>query len=78
MSTKEAAAACANGLAVDKDYVYIAHGAAGLIVLKKNDLSFVTRTRHNGGNSANYISLHPNGYIYVAYGKSKVQVFAWK
>lgn len=78
MSTKEAAAACANGLAVDKDYVYIAHGAAGLIVLKKNDLSFVTRTRHNGGNSANYISLHPNGYIYAAYGKSKVQVFAWK
>lgn len=78
MSTKEAAAACANGLAVDKDYVYIAHGAAGLIVLKKNDLSFVTRTRHNGGNSANYISLHPNGYVYVAYGKSKVQVFAWK
>ena len=78
MSVKEAEAACANGLAVDKDYVYIAHGGAGLIVLKKNDLSFVTRTRHNGGNSANYISLHSNGYIYVAYGKSKVQVFAWK
>lgn len=78
MSTMEAAAACANGLAVDKDYVYIAHGGAGLIVLKKNDLSFVARTRAGSGKSANYISLHPNGYIYVAYGKSKIQVFAWK
>lgn len=78
MSTKEAAAACANGLAIDNNYVYIAHGGAGLIVLKKNDLSFVTRTRYHGGNSANYISINPDGYIYVAYGKSKVQVYAWK
>lgn len=78
MSTKEAAAACANGLAVDNNYVYIAHGGAGLIVLKKNDLSYVTRTRYTGGNSANYISLNADGYIYVAYGKSKVQVYAWK
>ena len=78
MSSKEAAAACANGLAVDNNYVYIAHGGAGLIVLKKNDLSFVTRTRYTGGNSANYIALHTDGYIYVAYGKSKVQVYAWK
>lgn len=78
MSVKEAAAACANGLAVDNNYVYIAHGGAGLIVLKKDDLSFVTRTRYAGGNSANYISINPDGYIYVAYGKSKVQVYAWK
>lgn len=78
MSNKEAAAACANGLAVDNNYVYIAHGGAGLIVLKKNDLSYVTRTRYTGGNSANYISLNADGYIYVAYGKSKVQVYAWK
>lgn len=78
MSVKEAAAACANGLAVDNNYVYIAHGGAGLIVLKKDDLSFVTRTRYTGGNSANYISINPDGYIYVAYGKSKVQVYAWK
>lgn len=78
MSSKEATAACANGLAVDNNYVYIAHGGAGLIVLKKNDLSFVTRTRYTGGNSANYIALHTDGYIYVAYGKSKVQVYAWK
>lgn len=78
MSVKEAAASCANGLAVGDDYVYVAHGGAGLVVLDKNDLSFVTRTRHNGGNSANYVSLHEDGYIYVAYGKSNVQVFGWK
>ncbi len=78
MTTKEAAASCANGLAVDGKYVYVAHGGAGLIVLNKEDLSFVTRTKYNGGNSANYVNLNPDGYIYVAYGKSNVQVFAWK
>ena len=78
MTTKEAAASCANGLAVDGKYVYVAHGGAGLIVLNKSDLSFVTRTKYNGGNSANYVNLNPDGYIYVAYGKSNVQVFAWK
>ncbi len=78
ISTKEAASYCANGLAVDGKYVYVAHGGAGLVVLNKEDLSFVTRTRYNGGNSANYVNLNPDGYIYVAYGKSNVQVFVWK
>lgn len=78
VSAKEAAASCANGLAVKDNYVYVAHGGAGLVVLNKDDLKFVTRSRHNGGNSANYVNVHPDGYIYVAYGKSKVQVFGWK
>lgn len=78
MSVKEAESYCANGLALDANYVYVAHGGAGVIVLNKADLSLVTRTRYHGGNSANYISINPDGYIYVAYGKSKVQVYAWK
>ncbi|MDE6342621.1 MAG: hypothetical protein K2K93_09905, partial [Muribaculaceae bacterium] len=78
LTPKERAACCANGLAVDGKYVYVAHGGAGLVVLNKSDLSYVTRTRYNGGNSANYVNLNPDGYIYVAYGKSNVQVFAWK
>lgn len=78
LTPKERAACCANGLAVDGQYVYVAHGGAGLVVLNKSDLSYVTRTRYNGGNSANYVNLNPDGYIYVAYGKSNVQVFAWK
>lgn len=78
LTPKERAACCANGLAVDSKYVYVAHGGAGLVVLNKSDLSYVTRTRYNGGNSANYVNLNPDGYIYVAYGKSNVQVFAWK
>lgn len=68
----------ANGLAVDDNYVYVAHGTAGLVVLDKQTLKFVTRTRYTGGKSANYISLNEDGYIYVAYGLSKVQVYGWK
>ncbi len=79
LTENEAKAACANGLAVGNDgYLYVAHGGAGLVVLDKDDLSYVTRTRHNGGASANYVALHTDGYMYVAYGKSNVQVFGWK
>ncbi len=79
LTENEAKAACANGLAVGNDgYLYVAHGGAGLVVLDKDDLSYVTRTRHNGGASANYVALHTDGYMYVAYGKSNVQIFGWK
>ncbi len=77
-SLKERDSYCANGLAVDDRYVYVAHGGAGLIVLDKKDLSFVTRTRNVGKASANYVSLNEDGYIYVAYGLAKVHVYAWK
>ncbi len=79
LTENEAKAACANGLAVGNDgYLYVAHGGAGLVVLDKANLTYVTRTRHNGGASANYVALHTDGYMYVAYGKSNVQVFGWK
>lgn len=83
MSQKEADSYCANGLAVDDKYVYVAHGGAGLIVLNKEDLTFVTRTRYNGGKSANYVKLSSetfstDQYIYVAYGMSNLQIFAWR
>lgn len=76
LTEKEAAAACANGLAVDENYIYVAHGGAGIVLLDKNDLSYVTRTKNHSG-SANYVAL-ANDYIYVAYGLSKVQVYRLK
>ncbi len=78
-----------NGVAVDENYVYVACGGYGLVVLKKSDLSEVChRKAYNTGfnaegkyeegatkaNSANYVAVS-GGNIYVAYGKSRVQVF---
>lgn len=63
---------CANGVAVDKKYVYVAYGTRGLVVLDRNTLKKVTsfvRSR-----SANYVTL-AGGYIYVAYGRNSLQVF---
>ena len=65
-------AICANGVAVDANYVYIAYGSRGLVVLDRNTLervsSFVSMR------SANYVTL-ANGYIYVAYGRDCLKVF---
>lgn len=65
-------AICANGVAVDANYVYIAYGSRGLVVLDRNTLkrvsSFVSMR------SANYVTL-ANGYIYVAYGRNCLKVF---
>lgn len=74
LTKKRVNAACANGLAVDDKYVYIAHGGAGVFILDKNDLSHVANTRNDAGGSANYISLKDD-ILFVAYGKSKVQVY---
>lgn len=65
-------AICANGVAVDAKYVYIAYGTRGLVVLDRSTLkkvsSFVSMR------SANYVAL-ANGYIYVAYGRDCLKVF---
>ncbi len=64
--------AYANGLFVDDNYVYIAYGSYGLVVLDKNTLKVVAHKVVK--KSANYVTVS-NGYIYVAYGKSRLQVF---
>lgn len=70
--THKELAICANGVAVDANYVYIAYGTRGLVVLDRNTLkrvsSFVSMQ------SANYVTL-ANGYIYVAYGRDCLKVF---
>lgn len=65
-------AICANGVAVDANYVYIAYGTRGLVVLDRNTLKKVTS--FVGQRSANYVAL-ANGYIYVAYGRDSLKVF---
>ena len=74
-----------NGVAISGDYVYVAAGGYGVVVLNKADGKEVChRTAFNGflengkwanPNSANYVTIGQDGYIYVAYGKSRVQVF---
>lgn len=78
LTEKQAAEAAANGLAVDAQHVYIAYGGAGVIVLNRTDFSRFDHVRHSAGKSANYVNLGKDGYIYVAYGLSKIQVYAKK
>ena len=71
-----------NGVAVDNNYIYVACGGYGLVVLDKTKAkgeNVVARRRafYDGKesyNSANYVTLY-NGYICVAYGRSRVQIF---
>ena len=71
-----------NGVAVDNNYIYVACGGYGLVVLDKTlakGKNVVARRRafYDGKesyNSANYVTLYKD-YICVAYGRSRVQIF---
>lgn len=63
-----------NGVAVDDNYVYVAAGAYGLVVLTKEGKEVTHKRIGTSGNSANYVAVK-NGLIYVAYGKGRIQVF---
>lgn len=79
----------ANGVTYDNNYVYLACGGYGLVVLDKNKMEkgkpkVVAKTRVTGvpdettgkisWNSANYVKLY-NGLIYVAYGKNRLKIY---
>ena len=70
--------AYANGCFVGDDgKVYIAYGSYGVVVLKAGTLESgnpVTIAHREEGKSANYITVY-NGYIYVAYGQKRLQVY---
>lgn len=68
----------ANGVTYDAKYIYLACGSYGLVVLDKNKMENgkpvkVVKKRAEAGMSANYVTLD-GGYIYVAYGKSRLRV----
>ena len=65
----------ANGCYVGKKYVYIAYGGFGLVVLDKETHKVVAH--RNLVHSANYV-IEYKGYIYVAYGQNRLQVFQLK
>ncbi len=72
----------ANGVTFDNDYIYLACGGYGVVVLDKNTMvdgkpKMVAKKRAPNKKSANYVTLY-NGYIYVAYGKSRLQIFQLK
>lgn len=70
--------AYANGVYVgDDNKVYIAYGSYGVVVLKAGTLEAgnpETIAHVQEGKSANYITVY-NGYIYVAYGQKRLQVY---
>lgn len=67
----------ANGLAIDENYVYVANGAAGMIVLDKKDMKRVARYSRNHKESttysANYVQKVGN-LIYIAYGRNGLEI----
>lgn len=64
--------ALCNGCFVDDNYVYLAYGSYGIVVIDKNTHKVVAHRIVE--KSANYVTVY-NGYIYVAYGRSRMQVF---
>lgn len=74
-----------NGVAISGNYVYVAAGGYGVVVLDKaKGKEICHRIAFNGkkengewknGNSANYVTVGKDGNIFVAYGQSRVQVF---
>ena len=66
---------CANGVYVAGNYVYVACGSYGLVVLDKTTGKEVCHRKAYNGKSANFVTVDDNNYIFVAYGQSRVQVF---
>lgn len=64
--------ALCNGCFVDNNYVYLAYGSYGIVVIDKNTHKVIAHRAVE--KSANYITVH-DGYIYIAYGRSRMQVF---
>lgn len=65
---------CANGIAVGGNYVYLACGSYGLVVLDKSTGKEICHRKAPNKKSANYVAVDGEN-IYVAYGKSRIQVF---
>lgn len=72
----------ANGIAIGGDYIYVACGGYGLVVLDTNGNVICHRKanayKDEKCGSANYVAVETVGseeYVYVAYGQNRVQVF---
>lgn len=67
---------CANGVAVDAQYVYIACGSYGVVVLDKETGKEICHRKASveKSKSANYVAVDGKN-IYVAYGQKRIQVF---
>ena len=72
---KEYVKGCANGVYVAGNYVYVACGSYGLVVLDKTTGKEVCHRKAYNGKSANFVTGDNDSNIFVAYGQSRVQVF---
>jgi len=69
-----------NGMDCDENYIYLAYGSDGLVVLKKTPVNgkYEEATKYPmtpAGKSANYVRAVSDGYIYVAYGKNGLRIY---
>jgi hypothetical protein len=60
-----------NGVAVDKDFVYLANGESGLLLLRKNSLEFYGQYKYPG--SANLVEVS-NNVILIANGRGGIKL----
>lgn len=73
----------ANGIAIGSEYIYVACGGYGLVVLDREGHVVCHRkanayNANDNSGSANYVTVETvNGeeYVFVAYGQNRVQVF---
>ena len=74
----------ANGIAIGSEYIYVACGGYGLVVLDKETGKTVCHRKANAYKdekcgSANYVTtvdaVNGEEYVFVAYGQNRVQVF---
>ena len=72
---KEYVKGCANGVYVAGNYVYVACGSYGLVVLDKTTGKEICHRKAYNGKSANFVTADEYNNIFVAYGQSRVQVF---
>ncbi len=63
-----------NCVDIDDNYIYVANGLAGLMILEKSTLNVVKEFKL-GDASANFVRKGEDGYIYVAYGLKGVHRF---
>lgn len=64
----------ANAVSVDDDFIYVAYGTLGLVVLNKTDYSIVAHYNCYDDASCNYVLKRNNGLLYVAYGLNGLHI----
>ena len=64
----------ANAVSVDDNFIYVAYGTLGLVVLDKTDYRIIANYNCYDDASCNYVLKRDNGLLYVAYGLNGLHI----